>query len=244
MLVVHISVARAVRVQGLDPFNFIGVLRDVRLDRKVAALGNIAQLAHQLAGACGHEARGDHGLHKPLLLLASSHLLYVLHELHRVFDALRSALHVAVRRVAVHVDLAHHRALAKLSDDIDEQLRRSSANRGEVHSTRGSAAKQPLHYLLVHFPGLLLVTEEGFGREGVRLEPLEQGELVARACVAVLRRMDVRVNHARNEHLFGAESLDQRRFEIVLLLSCLHCRICICGQVHKKRDDSRLVDSK
>ena len=75
----------------------------------------------------------------------------------------------------------------------------------------------------VDFAGKLQVLVAGLHREGVGVEPLEQGQVQGCACVAVLGRMDMGVHHSRHEELaVGSSHMDVRKIG----LECLKYSCC------------------
>eukprot|EP00965_Chrysotila_dentata_P045336 1506220-Pleurochrysis_carterae.AAC.2 len=103
-------------------------------------------------------------------------------------------LHVVRGRVAVHVDLADEGALPRGGGGIGEEQRRVRVDRGEVDAGGRAERERAAHHIGIDALGVLQVVELSLKLERVRLEPLQQLQVVARAREGELRRVRVCVD--------------------------------------------------
>jgi len=172
------------------------VLGHVRLHAQPVALGEGAEPRHQLGGARGHEARREDRLHER----RRRHRRQLAQQPLRLAERRgRAALDVVVGRVAVHVDLAHEGALALRGARAAERERRVRVQRAEVHAARRAVLERATHGVGAHGRRVRLARELGLGGEGVRVEPVEQLQVVPLAREEVLRRVRVRVHEAGHQ---------------------------------------------
>lgn len=198
--IVHVGVVVALLVQPPHGLHLAYVLRDVRLDVQVLAAGDVGQPLHEVHVAAYGEAWRDDGLHQRIL-----HALHPVHEGVRVVDGLLRALVVVLRVVDVHVDLADERALSRARHAPRQLQRALGVDGGEVAGQRGAGTETAAHDRVVHLGGELLVGVPSLQRERVRVEPVQQGLVVAQARVGELRRVHVRVDEARQQQLSGTQ---------------------------------------
>ena len=197
--VVCVAVKSRLRAELLHPLNFRMIFRQVRLHRQPRRLLKRAQSAHQLVGARRDKTRRQNGRHIFEFAGAAFQPAPRLAERNG-----RALLAQAVGTVAVHVDLADHRADTRPLQQLHQTQRSRHMNRREHTGTRRRAARQRVGEQRVSAFCVIKVTKPRLLRKGVRLQPVEQFEIHAKTTKGILRRMQVQVNQSRYNQFLSA----------------------------------------
>lgn len=122
--------------------NLVHVLAEMRLDRQLVLLGQLAQLGQEVRSAGDGKARGDDGGDKRLVLNLGVNILDVLDKGTGITDRGLSGLDQEIGRVLVHVDLANVGTLTLLLDDLDELLARLEVDGGIPAGSGGTVTER------------------------------------------------------------------------------------------------------
>ena len=193
---VGFPVGIAVRAQGKDGFDLRVVFREVRLDGEVVFLYQVPQKVHQLIGAGGGEAGGDHGadVGKTLALLQPAEGLRL---------GFLGGLAEIVHHAAVHVHLAHVPGDARLFQLLQEYQRGRAVEGGEDAHPGGAPLYQVPCQLGVDAAGEVRVGILGLQGEGIGHQPVHQGHIQSHAQHGVLGGVEVHVGEGLEDQVAG-----------------------------------------